>query len=244
MIDETPVRVEQRGDQLRVTRGTEAMATRYFALDHPLEAICATFPRDPAMRDALAFCRGIRLMRQPVWECLATFITSAMKQVAHIRQISKALRSRFGRAVSFEDGVVYAYPCPERLASADEGQLRVCGLGFRAKNLLATARVVAEGAVDLEAVRGMPDDEALEELSRLPGVGPKVARCVLLFAYERLEAFPVDVWIERVLRERYFLRKDRINAKGLRDFAASYFGPYGGYAQQYLFHHARLTWTK
>ena len=90
---------------------------------------------------------------------------------------------------------------------------------------------------------GCEDDTAARaELCRLPGVGEKVANCALLFGFERVRAFPIDVWIERVLRERYFKRKRKVTSPRLRAFAAEYFGPYGGYAQQYLFHHARMTW--
>ena len=238
LIGEAPVCVEQRGDELLVTSGMETLAARYFALDHPLEAIYASFPLDPPMQAALAYCRGVRLIRQPLWECLATFITSAMKQVAHIRQMSRSLRERFGRRVEFRGDALFAYPGPERLAAVSEEALRACGLGFRAGNLLATARMVAEGVVDLEAIRSLPDDAARAELARLPGVGPKVANCVLLFAYERFSAFPIDVWIKRVLMQRYFLKK-RVTERQMEEFAAAYFAPYGGYAQQYLFHHAR-----
>ncbi len=237
LIGERPVRVEQVGQELRVTPGTEEAVARYFALDHDLEAICASFPADPTMAQAAAFCSGLRLIRQPLWECVATFLTSSMKQVAHIRQMSHALRQRFGRSIP--GWGVAVYPEPERLARATEAELRGCGLGYRAKHLLGTARSIAEGAVDLEALRALDDAEALAELCRLPGVGPKIANCALLFGYERLRAFPIDVWIERVLRRSYFARKRKVTAGQLREFAANAFGPYGGYAQQYLFHHAR-----
>ncbi len=240
VIGATPVTVKQEGARLRVTPGAEALVSRYFALDHPLEAIYATFPADPAMTEALAACRGVRIIRQPLWECLATFITSSMKQVRHIEQMSHALRRRFGEPAG-EEGL-FAYPAPERLAAASEEALRECGLGFRAPGLLGTARAVAEGKIDLEAIRALPDEAALAVLCRLPGVGPKIANCVLLFAYERVRAFPIDVWIERVLRHHYFAdfpRKRAVTPRRLREFCASYFGPYGGYAQQYLFHHAR-----
>jgi N-glycosylase/DNA lyase len=117
--------------------------------------------------------------------------------------------------------------------------LRECALGYRAKNLLATARLVVSGKADLEEWRKLPDDELRARLCELPGVGAKVANCVMLFAYERLRAFPVDVWIERVLRQQYFPRKRKVAARELREFCDSYFGEHGGYAQQYLFHHAR-----
>ena len=188
-----------------------------------------------------SFCRGLRIIRQPVWECLATFITSALKQVAHIAQISHTLRERYGRRLTWNDVSLFAYPAPERIAALEEGDLRECRLGFRAKNLLGAARMIANGEVNLAHVADMPDDDARAELCRLPGVGEKVANCALLFAFERARAFPIDVWIERVLRRIYFARKRKVTARRLREFSASYFGPFSGYAQQYLFHHARMT---
>jgi N-glycosylase/DNA lyase len=241
-VGEHALYVEQRGDMLLVPAGFEEIASRYFALDHPLGEIYATFPTDPAMQAALEFCRGLRLVRQPLWECVATFITSSMKQVAHIAQMSRAIRRRFGNAVDWNGHEMFAYPSPETLAAADESDLRACSLGYRAKNLLGSARMIASGDVNLEAIIAMPDSEALKELCRLPGVGKKVANCALLFAFERPRAFPIDVWIERVLRETYFRGKRKVTPKRLLEFSASYFGPYSGYAQQYLFHHARLTW--
>ena len=235
------VYVEQRGDRLFFT-GTSAKAIgRYFSLDHPLAEICAAFPRDPAMTAARDFCRGLRLLRQPRWECLATFICSSMKQVAHIRQISLALRKGFGARKAIHGSHVYAFPRAVRLAASTEEELRACALGYRAKNLLATARQVASGEANLEAWSKLPDDALRAELCGLPGVGAKVANCVMLFAYERLRAFPIDVWIERVLKQQYFPRKRKVTAQQLRTFCDEYFGEHGGYAQQYLFHHARRS---
>ncbi|MEA3186973.1 MAG: N-glycosylase/DNA lyase [Chthoniobacter sp.] len=242
-IGDDAVFIEQCGDELR-TNGRPQMIGRYFALDHPLLEIYGSFPDDPAMAEALAFCRGLRIIRQPAWECLATFITSSMKQVAHIAQISHTLRKRFGKKLALRDAEVFAYPEPERLAALEEKDLRECALGYRAKNLLATARMIASGELDLQKVARLDDDSARAELCRLPGVGEKVANCVLLFAFERVRAFPIDVWIERVLRDKYFKGKRRVTAKRLRQFCEKYFGPFGGYAQQYLFHHARSTRRK
>jgi N-glycosylase/DNA lyase len=193
------------------------------------------------MNTARDFCRGLRIIRQPIWECLATFICSSMKQVAHIRQMSLALRSRFGEQHQVYDSTVSSFPSAARLANCTERELRECGLGYRAKNLLATAQQVASGEAQLKTWSKLADDELRTQLCDLPGVGVKVANCVMLFAYERTRAFPIDVWIARVLREQYFRRQRRVTDKRLRNFAAQYFGEHGGYAQQYLFHHARMT---
>ena len=132
----------------------------------------------------------------------------------------------------------FSFPTAERLASTSEAELRACKMGFRAPHLLAAAQRIASGKFDLERLRRLPLAEARVELMKLHGVGDKIADCVLLFAYGFDSAFPVDVWVERALRELYFPRR-RVTAKHLRHFAATYFGPHAGYAQQYLFHYMR-----
>jgi N-glycosylase/DNA lyase len=237
LIDASPVKLRAVPGGLEIERGSAKAVARYFALDHPLPEIYATFPRDEFSQAALVACRGLRIIRQPRWECLATFLTSAMKQVSHIRAMSLALRARFGEAVG--GSAVAAYPAPAVLARADEKQLRECGLGFRAPHLLATARCIESGKVDLEVIAGMPTERAREELCRLPGVGRKIANCVLLFGYERLDAVPVDVWIARVIAA---MRGDG-SLTELEAYSQTQFGPYAGYVQQYLFHHARVSKT-
>jgi len=257
--------VEQRGNSLRAkvedgvlrsrrrNKGPARMAgsptaataaqlvQNYFALDHPLEEICESFPPDGLMNSARAFCSGLRIIRQPKWECLATFICSSMKQVAHIRQISRALRQRFGEKKQIREHDVFSFPSVGRLARTSETELLQCGLGYRAKNLLATARRIDSGEADLNSWSTLSDGELRERLCQLPGVGIKIANCAMLFAYERIAAFPIDVWIERVLRQEYFARRRKVTGQMMAKFAADHFGRYGGYAQQYLFHHARMT---
>jgi N-glycosylase/DNA lyase len=254
-IGDVAAHVEQDDDILKVrfggtpkptreTRVLPRMIAHYFALDHPLQQICASFPNDPTINAARDFCRGLRIIRQPKWECLATFICSSMKQVAHIRQISLALRNRFGEGRKIVSRVVHTFPSPQRIARASESQLRECKLGYRAKNLRATAQLVSSGECDLESWSRFPDGDLRNNLCELPGVGAKIANCVMLFAYERLRAFPIDVWIERVLRQHYFPRRKKMTAQQLREFSETYFGDHGGYAQQYLFHHARTALRK
>jgi N-glycosylase/DNA lyase len=243
-IGAEPIYIEQRGEMLQFAGASEKLVRDYFALDHPLAEICASFPDDPVMSAARAFCRGLRIIRQPRWECLASFITSSMKQVAHIRQMSHALRRNFGEKSQVRGYAVYTFPCAGRVAKRSEQDLRECALGYRAKNLLATARLVSSGDADLDAWSVLSDPDLLAKLCQLPGVGAKVANCVMLFGYERLCAFPIDVWIARVLQQQYFPRRRKMTEKQMRDFVTDYFGAQGGYAQQYLFHHARTTARK
>ena len=234
--------VREVGGRLEVVRGDEARVARYFALDHDLAAIYAGFPQDETMLAALDFGRGLRIIRQPTWECLATFITSSMKQVTHIRQMSFALRERFGRSVRVS--AWRTYPDPARLADAGEDALRACGLGYRAKNLRATAQRVASGEADLAAWENLADDSLRDALCTLPGVGRKVANCAMLFGYGRLSAFPVDTWIERIMRKNYWRGRKKPTPLALERRLATRFGPHAGYAQQYLFHHGRMTQRK
>ena len=236
---DTYVVVKQSRGTLHVLEGDSGEVARYFAMDHDLREIYASFPQDETMRASLDFCRGLRIMRQPAWECLATFITSSMKQVAHIRQMSLALRGRFGRPLRGTD--LRVYPGPAAIAGASEFDLRACGLGYRAKNLRATAERVASGEVDLAALSLMDDGALREALCDLPGVGRKVANCAMLFGFGRLAAFPVDTWIERILKRSYWRGRKRVSPHVLEKRLANRFGPYAGYAQQYLFHHARMT---
>jgi N-glycosylase/DNA lyase len=216
-----------------------------------LAAVLKTFPDDEPMRWAVAACRGLRLLRQEPWECLASFILSSTKQIVQIRQIIALLCERFGEPINCcsvepvarPDSATartlqFAFPTPEKIAALTEAELRGCKMGFRAPSLLAAAQQVAEGGLDLERLRQLPLAEARAELMKLRGVGGKIADCVLLFAYGFDSAFPVDVWVERALRELYFPRR-RVTEKKLRHFAATHFGPQAGYAQQYLFHYMR-----
>lgn len=245
LIGEVPVQIEQSSpDTLLIHEGDPTLVSRYLALDHDPAAMHGTMPQDDLnLLRALQFAPGIRIMRQPMWECLATFITSSLKQVAHIRQISLTLRERFGQKREIADGrQLWIYPTAEALARAGEAKLRQCGLGYRAKFLQQTAALIAEGKFDLQGVAALDDEAALAKLCELPGVGPKIAQCTLLFGCERLGVFPIDVWIERALRELYFARSRRkITPKFLRDFSHRHFGPYRGYAQQWIFHHARTS---
>ncbi|MEM9478392.1 MAG: DNA glycosylase [Verrucomicrobiota bacterium] len=245
IVGSAPVRLAWREDNLDIVGITEEKVGHYLALDHDLEAIRASFPGDDShLAAALEFCPGLRILRQPKWECLASFICSSLKQVTHIRQMSLTLRQRFGERARLPDGTeVPLFPSPEALAAAGEKALRECALGYRAKALWLAADCVARGDVDLEALADLEDDDELcHALCGFHGVGEKIAHCVMLFAYERMAAFPVDTWVMRVLKEWYFPRRRKpLRARDCHEFAHKHFGPNAGYAQQFLFHYARTS---
>ena len=213
---------------------------RFLQVGIPLNEVLLTFPDDAPMRAAVAACRGLRVLRQDPWECLASFILSSTKQIVQIRQIISLLSGKFGVPLPVPPSYApaFTFPSAVRLACATEAELRACRMGFRAPYLLAAARKVASGKFDLARLREMSPAMARNELMTLPGVGQKIADCVLLFAYGAQMAFPLDVWVLKALRQLYFPTK-RASMQQLRRFAAAHFGPNAGYAQQYLFHYMR-----
>lgn len=214
----------------------------YLQINLDLNSILLTFPDDEPMRAAIAACRGLRLLRQDPWECLASFILSSTKQIVQIQQIVGLLCERFGTQVVTLPGrePAHSFPTAKRLAAATETELRACKMGFRAPNLLAAARRTTAREIDLDALHCCTVEEARERLTELPGVGPKIANCVLLFACGFQQAFPVDVWVMKALRQLYFPKR-RPSPRRLDRFVATHFGPNAGYAQQYLFHYVRTA---
>lgn len=216
--------------------------SHYLQLDLDLPAVVATFPEEPPLRAALEACRGLRLLRQDPWECLASFILSSSKQICQIQQIVQSLCERFGEQIPTPSGVGarFAFPSAARLAQCEERELRECKMGFRATYLLETAQVLERREIDFAALSSLSLEEARAVLLELPGVGKKIADCVLLFAFGFQQAFPVDVWVRKALQQLYFSGR-RVNPRRLQEFTEAHFGPHAGYAQQYLFHYMRVV---
>ena len=245
VVNGTWVRLQPFSDGIRaVTTGVQNDWTwlkHFLQIDVNLAKLLETFPANDAhLSAAVTRCRGLRLLRQSPWECLASFILSSTKQIVQIRQIVRALCARHGTPVATpaERAPAFAFPAADQIAKLSEKDLRDCKMGFRAKYLLAVAHRIASGELELEKIRQLSLSEARDELTKLPGVGEKIADCVLLFAYGFPNAFPIDVWVARALSQYYF-RGRRKRPEQLRRFAAGHFGPNAGYAQQYLFHHIR-----
>ncbi len=214
----------------------------YLQVEADLAAMLASFPDDPPMRAAVKSCHGLRLLRQEPWECLASFILSSTKQIVQIRQIIGELCRRYGEPLAGPSGetAAFAFPTAARLAEMPEAELRESRMGFRAPFLREAARRVAAGEMKLDALGELPLAAARAQLEQLPGVGPKIADCVLLFSGSQPAAFPVDVWVMKALRQLYFPEQE-VALPRLKEFAATHFGPHAGCAQQYLFHYMRKT---
>ena len=205
---------------------TLAYWQRYFDMDTDYESLrAAADPFDTYLCAAAEAGCGLRILRQEPFETLISFILSTRKNIPAIRGSVEALCRRFGRPLSNE---VYAFPTPAALAAASIEELNACSLGYRSRYVKETAERIALHMPDLTLLAALPDDELIAALSELSGVGIKVASCVALFAYHRLDAFPRDVWMERVLARHY--------ADG---FPYARYAGFAGLMQQYLFRYAR-----
>jgi len=234
-------RISQEGGSLFVETDppvSEEKVLQYFSLSLDLSKLVEPLQEDPILRPALQEFWGLRILNQDPWECLASYIFSSFNNVPRIRCLVENLSLRFGTPVGLNGSLRYTFPTAGRLASLTPEELRPIRPGFRDRYLLETARKIAEGRFDLEKLRHMKTAEAREMLLTLPGVGEKVADCVLLFSLGKNDAFPVDVWIERALRKFYF-RGRRRTLRKMQRFAQKRFGAAAGYAQEYLYAYAR-----
>lgn len=203
---------------------------KYFCLDLNLPQLLGDAAQDPWLSAAATTYPGLRPVREEPWECLVNFLCSSLKQIVQIQQINARLRTKFGSANR-------SFPSSEVLAQAGEKELRECGLGYRAKHVWNTALFVSRQPNFLLLPCQLPTTLAAQHLEQLPGVGPKISRCVLLYAYSRWDAFPVDVWVDRLIRELYFpRRRQTLRPETLENWSLEKFGSGRGLAQLQLFH--------
>ena len=201
----------------------------FFDIGRDYGKIFEILRKDEILRKASDFCPGIRILKQEPFECLISFIISANNNIPRIKKTIERLCENFGEKITHENKNYYTFPAPEKIAGLNLEDLDVLKSGFRAKYILGAAKKVADGEIDLDSVFKMTLDGGSEYLQQIKGVGAKIAACVLLFAYNKLEAFPIDVWIKRVLEKYYSIDFDYRNT----------FGEYAGIAQEYLYYYER-----
>ena len=212
----------------------------YLRLDDDLTLIQEEISHDWRVAAMVRQYPGLRVLRQEPWECLVAYICSANSNIQRIHQVLENIAGSLGSPIELDGQVRYSFPSPSQLVEAGETELRRLGLGFRAPYVDRATREVVEGSLDLNALVRMPYMPAKERLMECYGIGSKIADCIAVFSLEKLEAFPIDVWVRRALGEWYFPEQKAPPDRELLAWAQSYFGRYAGYAQQYLFHGRRL----
>jgi len=270
VLPEGAVKVKQEDASLTCIAANEQMVPHslhaYFRLEEELERIYSRIRRDDRITEAIQRYYGLRLIQQDVWECLVSFVVATNTNIPRIKLMISNLCGKFGEKGTFEGEAYALFPRPESLAEASLDELASCGLGYRARFVKSVAQKVASGKVDLEELRLLDYDRAREVLMErvlgektLLGIGRKAADCILLFSCRKDAAFPIDVWMARVLA-RYYPRlfnkeiggrlishvekAERLSNPAYETISAAmreYFGEYAGYAQQYLFHDARKS---
>ena len=184
----------------------------------------------------------MRILRQDPWETIISFMLATASNIPRIQRHIEDLSENFGNALSLNVLERGAFPTPVQLANVGEEKLRQMGIGFRSKNINIVANLVAKKKYDPNKLRTLTYENCLQSLTSLPGIGDKVANCIMLFAIDKIEAFPVDVWIERIIKENY-LPDPKVSKTVIRSWAQENFGSYAGYANHYLFHSTRTSET-
>ncbi|SEO88172.1 N-glycosylase/DNA lyase [Halogranum amylolyticum] len=235
------VRVRQTDGLLEWESTTDAVPilTHLLRLDDDLDAILEATPDDPLLERAYAAYPGMRLVRDPPFACLVSFICSAQMRVSRIHGMQLALAREFGDVVEMDGQAYHAFPTPEQLAARTEAELRELKLGYRAPYVQRTAEMVADGEAHPDEALGMAYEDARESLTRFVGVGDKVADCVLLFSLGYLEAVPLDTWIRTAIADYYPDCEQGGYATTSRAIREAFGGDYAGYTQTYVFHYLR-----
>ncbi|WP_440947403.1 DNA-3-methyladenine glycosylase family protein [Methanosarcina sp. T3] len=242
VVGEHVIRLSQEdsGELLVDSRLPPEFFSHYFRLDDDLPSIYESINKDLLINRAINKYRGLRLIRQDPWECLISYMLATASSIPTIQKRIYLLSRFFGQEL--EEGY-FSFPDPDTLAEADLSLLDKCKLGFRTERIKEAAGEVASGELDLNVLFRLEYRYARERLMRLRGIGEKVADCVLLFAFDKMEAFPIDTHIRQIIQHYHIddnFFESCTNMSRMGDWGREYFGYYCGYAQQYLFYQKRM----
>jgi len=241
VVGERVIRLRQVGMRLTFEGAPASFITHYFSLDVDLLPILSSIDRDPFIHTAISQCTGLRLIRQPKWECLVSYICSTNSNIPMIRRRIATIARQFGKEITFEDKIYYTFPDPLTMSGSGDHILTDCKLGYRTPYVLDTAGKITDVRQWEDTITALPFEDARRELMKLKGVGPKAADCILLFAFQKYEAFPVDIWIRRIMQQNYIKTLSITSTltgweyDTIRRYAKNHFGEYCGYAQEYLY---------
>lgn len=238
------INVKKLGEDVNFTgvcdRNIKEICEEYFNLQTNYEAIKEKLSNiDIYLKNSIEYGNGIRILKQDLWETLLSFIISANNNIPRIKTIIERIAKKYGNRIEYRNKMYYTFPTPEMLQNASIDDFRGLGLGFRDVRIYETVQRTLKGEIDLEKLKQEENTEVLrKKLLEIPGVGPKVADCVMLFALNRFDVFPVDVWVKRVISELYFNKKEQ-TPNVIHEFAEKQYGNLAGLAQQYLFYWRR-----
>ena len=216
-----------------------------------MEEIIKSISKDKTTKMAVKKYLGLRLIRQDPFQCFISFIVSSNSNIQKIKSSLEKISIKFGKKIRFDNKEFYMFPEPKKIANATIQEIQNCGVGYRAKFIIDAAKMVESRQIDFDQLKKSNYQNAKETILTVPGIGNKVADCILLFSLDKLEAFPLDRWMIRILK-KYYLEKFELETKSitekqyntLHEKIVKHFGPYAGYAQQFLFKMERENYQK
>ena len=225
-----------------VIKSIRNLKTDFFRKNDNMQEIIKSISKDKTVKEAVKEYEGLRLFRQDPFQCLISFIISSNSNIQKIKNSLEKIAKKFGKKVKIQNKEFFLFPEPEKMAKATIDEIKSCGVGYRAPFIKEAAKMVILKKIDFEYLKKCNYHEAKKNICLVPGIGNKVADCIMLFSLNKLESFPLDTWMIKIL-EKYYSKEFKIETKTitqkqyelLHEKIVNYFGPYCGYAQQYLF---------
>ncbi|MBC8501682.1 MAG: DNA repair protein [Nitrosopumilus sp.] len=225
--------------------------TSFFRKNDDMQEIIKSISKDKTVKEAIKQYEGLRIFKQDPFQCMISFIISSNSNIQKIKNSLEKITKKFGEKVEIENKEFFLFPKPEKLANASIEEIKRCGVGYRAPFIKQAAEMVLSEKINFKHLEKLDYKEAKKNICLIPGVGNKVADCILLFSLNKLEAFPLDTWMIKIL-EKYYSNEFKIETKTitqkqyeiLHEKIVNYFGPYCGYAQQFLFKMERESHNK
>ena len=225
--------------------------TNFFRKDDDIEEIIKSISKDKIVKKAVKEYEGLRIFKQDPFQCMISFIISSNSNIQKIKSSLEKITKKFGTKVKIGDKEFFTFPKPENIANASINEIKACGVGYRAPFIKEAAKMVVLQKIDFKYLEKCDYHEAKKKMCLVPGIGNKVADCIMLFSLNKLEAFPLDTWMIKIL-EKYYSKEFKIETKTitqkqyelLHEKIVNHFGPYCGYAQQFLFKMERENYNK
>ena len=234
-----------------VIKSIQNSKTDFFRKNDNMQEIIKSISKDKTVKEAIKQYEGLRIFKQDPFQCMISFIISSNSNIQKIKNSLEKITKKFGVKIEIQNKEFFLFPKPEKLAKASIEEIKKCGVGYRAPFIKQAAEMVFSKKIDFKYLEKLDYKEAKKNICLIPGVGNKVADCILLFSLNKLEAFPLDTWMIKIL-EKYYSNEFKIETKTitqkqyeiLHEKIVNYFGPYCGYAQQFLFKMERESHNK